>query len=74
MSNAHDACRGHKRLRPLVEFAVSQGWQVSRTQGGHLKFVKAGMPPIFTSFTASDHRAGQNAWARLRCAAGGRHG
>ncbi len=78
MSSAHDICRGHKRLRPLVEFAVREGWTVSRTASGHLQFAKPGLPPIFTSSTASDHRASQNAWARLRRvtrnAAGGRHG
>ncbi|MGU1062124.1 type II toxin-antitoxin system HicA family toxin [Pseudomonas aeruginosa] len=66
MSNVYDLCRGHKRLFPLIEFALSEGWAVSRTSGGHLKFVKPGLPPIFTSSTASDHRASQNAWARLR--------
>lgn len=66
MSSVHELCRGHKRLLPLIEFALSEGWEVRRTQGGHLKFVKSGLPPIFTSSTASDHRASQNAWARLR--------
>lgn len=71
MSTIHDLCRGHKRLRPLIEFALSEGWDVSRTAGGHLRFVKAGLPPIFTASTASDHRATQNAWARLRRAGRG---
>jgi hypothetical protein len=66
MSSAHELCRGHKRLLPLIEFALSEGWEVSRTPGGHMKFVKPGLPPIFTSSTESDHRASQNAWARLR--------
>ena len=66
MSNAHELARGHKQLLPLIEFALSEGWAVSRTSGGHLKFVKPGLPPIFTSSTASDHRAGRNARAMLR--------
>jgi len=78
MSSTDDICRGRKWLRPLVEFAVREGWQLSRTAGGHLTLVKPGIPPIFTSFTASDHRAGQNAKAWLRRAghntAGGCHG
>ncbi|MGE6688991.1 type II toxin-antitoxin system HicA family toxin [Stutzerimonas stutzeri] len=69
MSSAYELCRGHKRLLPLIEFALGEGWEVRRTPGGHLKFVKPGLPPIFTSSTASDHRASQNAWARLRRAA-----
>lgn len=78
MSSTDDICRGHKRLRPLIQFALSQGWQVSRTPSGHFKFVKAGMPPIFTSFTTSDHRADQNTKASPRRAGhnptGGCHG
>jgi len=66
MSNAHELARGHKRLLPLIEYALSEGWNVSRTSGGHLKFVKPGLPPIYTSATASDHRAGRNARAMLR--------
>ena len=58
--------RGNKRLRPLIEFALSEGWKVARTPGGHLKFTKQGLPPIYTGSTASDHRADRNALARLR--------
>ncbi|VFR30439.1 FIG034647: hypothetical protein in PFGI-1-like cluster [plant metagenome] len=66
MSNAHELARGHKQLLPLIEYALREGWEVVRTAGGHLKFTKPGMPPIFTSSTASDHRAGRNARALLR--------
>ncbi|WP_431819390.1 type II toxin-antitoxin system HicA family toxin [Burkholderia sp. F1] len=66
MSNARELARGHKRLLPLIEFALSEGWTVSRTRGGHLRFVKPGLPPIYTSSTASDHRAGRNARAMLQ--------
>ncbi|MFJ5483785.1 type II toxin-antitoxin system HicA family toxin [Pectobacterium actinidiae] len=66
MSNAHELARGHKRLLPLIEYALNEGWEVVRTPGGHLKFTKPGLPPIFTSSTASDHRAGRNARALLR--------
>ncbi|MFW7269185.1 type II toxin-antitoxin system HicA family toxin [Gluconacetobacter sp. Hr-1-5] len=66
MSNARELARGHKRLLPLIEYALSAGWSVRRTAGGHLKFVKEGLPPIYTSATASDHRAGRNARAMLR--------
>ena len=34
--------------------------------GGHLKFTKPGLPPIYTGSTASDHRAARNARAQLR--------
>ncbi|VFR23674.1 FIG034647: hypothetical protein in PFGI-1-like cluster [plant metagenome] len=66
MSNARELARGHKQLLPLIEYALREGWEVIRTRNGHLKFTKPGMPPIFTSSTASDHRASRNARARLR--------
>ena len=66
MANAHDLARGHKRLRALIEFAVGEGWHVKRTPGGHLKFTKPGCAAIYTSSTASDHRAALNARARIR--------
>ncbi|MEF2182565.1 hypothetical protein V3414_32485, partial [Pseudomonas aeruginosa] len=65
MANAHELARGHKRLRALIEFAVGEGWHVKRTPGGHLKFTKAGGPAIYTSSTASDHRAELNARAQI---------
>lgn len=66
MANAHELARGHKRLRALIDFALGEGWHVVRTPGGHLKFTKPGRASIYTSSTASDHRAGLNARAQLR--------
>lgn len=66
MANAHELARGHSRLRALIEFAVGEGWHVKRTAGGHLKFTKAGCAAIYTSSTASDHRAALNARAQIR--------
>jgi len=66
MANARDLCRGHKQLLPLVEYALKEGWSVKRTPGGHLRFVKPGLPPIYTSSTVSDHRGGRNAQAMLK--------
>ncbi|WP_269495542.1 hypothetical protein [Castellaniella sp. S9] len=66
MANAHELARGHKRLRALIDFAIAEGWHVKRTSGGHLKFTKAGYAPIYTSTTASDHRASLNAQAQIR--------
>lgn len=78
MSSAYELCHGHKRLLLLIEFALSEGWEVHRTPGGQLKFVKPSLPPIFTGSTASDHRACQNAWRRQcrtdRSLLGGRNG
>lgn len=66
MTAARTLHRGHKRLKPLIDFAVREGWTVVRTPGGHLKFTKRGLPPIYTAATAGDHRADRNALARLR--------
>lgn len=66
MANAHELARGHKRLRALIEFALAEGWHVKRTPGGHLKFAKHGCTPIYTSSTASDHRASLYARAQIR--------
>lgn len=65
MSTVHELCRGHKQLIPLVAYALAEGWNVVRTAGGHLKFTKPGLPPIFTSSMAGDYRAGRNAKAQL---------
>lgn len=66
MAKARNPAKGRKRLRALIDFALQEGWQVAHTPGGHLKFFKAGCAPIYTSSTASDHRAGLNARAQLR--------
>ena len=66
MASAHELARGHKRLRALIEFALGEGWKVVRTRGGHLLFTKPDCAPIYTSSTASDHRASRNARAQLR--------
>lgn len=69
MSTARILHRGHKRLKPLIDFALMEGWEVARTPGGHLFFNDPATTEIYTGATASDHRAGRNALARLRRAA-----
>ena len=65
MASAHELARGRERLRALIEFALGEGWRVVRTSGGHLKFTKPGSASIYTSSTASDHRAALNARAQI---------
>lgn len=60
MSSASERCRGHQRFLALIEFALREGWDVRRTPAGQLKFVKPGLPPIFTRSTASDLPASQS--------------
>lgn len=63
----HSLLRGaHDSVRGLAEFALAEGWDLSRSSRGHLKFSKAGFTPIFTSCTPSDFRSERNARAQLR--------
>ena len=66
MANAHELARGHKRLRALIEFAVGEGWHVKLTPCGYFLFNYSGSSEIYTSSTASDHRAELNARAQIR--------
>ena len=66
MASAHELARGRERLRALIEFALGEGWRVVRTSGGHLFFNDTATTEIYTSSTASDHRADRNARAQLR--------
>lgn len=59
-----------KRLKELIRIAEAQGWQVSTTGGGHLRWTGPDDEgPVFTPSTPSDWRALKNATSVLR-----RHG
>jgi hypothetical protein len=66
MTAAHVLHRGHERLKPLIDFALKEGWEVLRTPAGNVKLTKQGLSPICTGSTAGDHRPGRNALARMR--------
>ncbi|HCF1813042.1 MULTISPECIES: type II toxin-antitoxin system HicA family toxin [Stutzerimonas] len=66
MTTARPRKRDNKRLKLLIDFALKEGWAVTRTSVGHLKFTKPGLPPIYTGATPDDLRAGLIARARLR--------
>lgn len=53
-------------LKRVVRYAQDHGWNVKRTRGGHVRFIKPGCPPVFTGFSPSDVRAEKNVLARLR--------
>ncbi|TLX52835.1 hypothetical protein DN826_21565 [Stutzerimonas nosocomialis] len=57
--------RHGKSLFQLFAYAGAHGWTVSRTNGGHLRFSKAGRQPVHTSSTPSDWRSVRNALATL---------
>jgi hypothetical protein len=55
-----------KDLRVLMEEAQSQGWNISKTNGGHFKWVSPLGRFFFTAQTPSDHRALKNIKRDLR--------
>ncbi|MFV9655878.1 type II toxin-antitoxin system HicA family toxin [Pseudomonas sp. NY15366] len=59
-----------KRLWPLFGYAQAHGWQITRTNGGHLRLTKPGRPIVHTSSTPSDWRAVRNAVSMLARADG----
>ena len=64
MTTTHALHRGHKRLKPLIDLALEEGWKVVRTPGGHLRFIKQGLPSIYTGAAAlrrPGHRPADNA-------------
>ncbi len=65
MDNIYEYAKGKKQLQSLIDFALREGWEITRTRSGHLRFTRPGMPPVFTGFSASDFRATRNARARL---------
>lgn len=53
-------------LTKVIRAAEREGWEVSATRGGHVRFRKAGSPLVITSSTPGDARATRNLIARLR--------
>lgn len=58
--------RVSKVMRPLVEQALEEGWTVSPTQNGHLRFTHPCGALVHGPSTPSDHRALKNLRATLR--------
>ncbi len=48
MLSVRELARRHRPLLPLVEYALKEGWNVSRAEGGSLQLLKPGLPPIYT--------------------------
>jgi hypothetical protein len=55
-----------KALRPAIQSAQGRGWNVERTNGGHLKLTHPKYGVAFTSSSPSDWRVVRNLDARLR--------
>jgi hypothetical protein len=55
-----------KDLRQIAITAAHQGWRVTRTGGGHLRWTSPTGAPVFSGSTLSDHRALRNIEMQLR--------
>jgi hypothetical protein len=55
-----------KDLRAIAIHAASQGWHISRTGGGHLRWTSPEGAPVFSASTPSDRRALRNIETQLR--------
>lgn len=64
--------RVHKSMAPAVKLAERYGFEVSRSNGGHLRFAKEGRRTVFSSFTPSDKRSCLNAMSKIRQSEEGR--
>lgn len=59
--------RHNKRVQPVVDYAQKLGFTVhSSRRRQHLKFLRPGCQPVFSSATPSDNRAAKNAMSQLR--------
>lgn len=38
----------YRRFKPLIDFALTEGWQIECTHEGHLKLSKQGFSPLYT--------------------------
>lgn len=54
-----------KALKPVIAYADANGWELGRTNGGHLRFRKSGRQPIHCASTPSCHHAVRNILADL---------
>ena len=58
--------RVNVKMKDLVEQAKRDGWTVSLTRKGHLRFSAPGRATVFGSGTPSDHRSIENIRGKLR--------
>lgn len=58
--------RVHKSLRPIVDEALREGWEVTHTKNGHLRFAHPCGALVFGASTPSDHRTVKNLRGHLR--------
>lgn len=57
MQPHRDLPSADNRFLPFTRFAVSEGWKICRSKTGNLRFLKAGLPPIYIGLAISDTTA-----------------
>ena len=60
MNRLTTSARCLRHLKPLIECALNEGWEVTCTTEGHLRFTKSGLPAIYTGSPSTDHHASCN--------------
>lgn len=55
-----------KEMKQIVKVAKGQGWEITHTRNGHLRFRSPGGALIFAPSTPSDYRGIKNKIADLR--------
>lgn len=60
------ATSSNKEFRALIEQATKQGWEVTKTNGGHLRWLSPTGRVVFSSFSPGDRRAVKNTVSQLR--------
>jgi hypothetical protein len=70
MASRRDGCPAPRRWLSLIEFAMQEGWRVTRTAGGHISLVKIGMPTIRSGMSGGERSADHFAHPHLNQSAG----
>lgn len=60
--------KNRKDLMQLMREAEDQGWTVSKTNGGHLRWLSPQGITVFSSYSAGDHRTLKNTKSQLKAA------
>lgn len=56
----------HKDMKPCVEYADKNGWEIRVSRNNHIQFRKPNRKMVTTSWSASDGRAHKNCLAELK--------
>jgi hypothetical protein len=66
MDSMSNKIRVSKAMRPIVDQAAKEGWNISLTSNGHIRFTHPCGALVHGPSTPSDHRGLKNLKATLR--------